>query len=116
MNKEKIIKKAYLIGKIKEQVTLSKEGKVLSPTKVLEMIPKIFLRIIKRNIFKGKTQQNFIARKKRDMPNNYVTNNEQKEPVKCWECQGPHYAKDYPNRKMKFNNMHTIQEEASNCW
>ena len=30
---------------------------------------------------------------------NYVKSNELKEPVKCWECQGPHYASVCPNRK-----------------
>ena len=47
------------------------------------------------------------------MPNNYVKINEQKEPIKCWECQGPHYAKDFPNRRGNFSNVHTIQEEAT---
>ena len=37
--------------------------------------------------------------------------NEHKEPVKCWECQGPHYEKYCPNRKGNFNKVHTIQEE-----
>ena len=32
--------------------------------------------------FKSKTQQNFTTPKNRDMPNNYVKNNEQREPVK----------------------------------
>ena len=32
--------------------------------------------------FKSNTQQNFTASKNRDIPNNYVTNNEQREPVK----------------------------------
>ena len=45
------------------------------------------------------------------MPNNYVKNNEHKENVKCWECQGPNYAKYFPNEKGNFNNVHTIQEE-----
>ena len=47
------------------------------------------------------------------MPNNYVKNNEQREHVKCWECQGPHYAKHSSNRRRNFNNVHTIQEEKT---
>ena len=45
------------------------------------------------------------------MPNNYVKNNEHKEPIKCWECQAPHYAKDCPNRRKNYNNFDIIQEE-----
>ena len=63
--------------------------------------------------FKGKTQQNIKAPKGRDMHNNYVKNNEQKEPVNCQECQGPHYAKDCPNRKRNSSNVHTIQKEEN---
>ena len=62
--------------------------------------------------FKSKRQHDFTASKNKDMPNNYVKNNEQREPVKCWECQGPHYAKGCPNRKRNFSNVHTIHEEA----
>ena len=47
------------------------------------------------------------------MPNNFVKNNEHKEPVKCWKFQGPHYAKYCMNRRGKFNNVHTIQEEET---
>ena len=36
--------------------------------------------------FKSKTQKHITTPKGRDMPNNYVKNNEHKEPIKCWEC------------------------------
>ena len=49
--------------------------------------------------FKIKTQQNVAEPKGIYMPNNYVKNNEHKQPIKCSECQGPHYAKYCPNRK-----------------
>ena len=53
MNKEKIRKKTYLTRRVKEQVILSKEGKVLSPTQISKITPKIFLRtIIKEQILK----------------------------------------------------------------
>ena len=35
------------------------------------------------------------------MPNNYVKNTEQKEPVKCWDCHRPHYEKGLPEHKDK---------------
>ena len=60
--------------------------------------------------FKSNTQQNFTAAKNKDIPNNHGKNNEEREPVKWWEFQGPHYAKDCPNIKKNFNNVHTIQE------
>ena len=47
------------------------------------------------------------------MPNNYVKNNEQREHVKCLECQGPHYAKDSLNRRRNFSNVHTIQNQET---
>ena len=43
--------------------------------------------------------------------NNYIKNNERKEPVKCWECNGPHYASVFPNRKQSVSNIHMVQEE-----
>ena len=43
--------------------------------------------------FKSKVPQNTATSKGRDISNNFVRNTEQREPVKCWEFQGPHYAK-----------------------
>ena len=42
---------------------------------------------------------------------NYTKSFERKEPIKCWECNGPHYASSCPNRKNNVSNIHTIQEE-----
>ena len=42
---------------------------------------------------------------------NYTMKFERKEPIKCWECNGPHYASVYPNWKKTISNIHTIQEE-----
>ena len=42
---------------------------------------------------------------------NYVKNNKRKEPIKCWECQGPHYASICTNINKTVNNIHTVQEE-----
>ena len=44
---------------------------------------------------------------------NYTKKFECKEPIKCWECNGPHYASVYPNRKKNVSNIHTIQEEMT---
>ena len=44
---------------------------------------------------------------------NFTKNFELKEPIKCWECNGPHYASVYPNRKKTVSNIHTIQEEMT---
>ena len=44
---------------------------------------------------------------------NFTKNFERKEPIKCWECNGPHYAPVYPNQKKTGNNIHTIQEEMT---
>ena len=45
--------------------------------------------------------------------NNYAKSFERKEPVKCWECNGPHYASVCPNRKNTVSNIHTIQEDMT---
>ena len=44
---------------------------------------------------------------------NYTKNFEHKEPIKCWECNGPHYSSVCPNLKMTVSNIHTIQEEMT---
>ena len=45
--------------------------------------------------------------------NNYTKNFEGKEPIKCWECNGPHYALVYPKWKNTISNIHIIQEEMT---
>ena len=44
---------------------------------------------------------------------NFTNNFECKEPVKCWECNGPHYALVCPNWKNTVSNIHTIHEEMT---
>ena len=44
---------------------------------------------------------------------NYIKNNECKEPIKCWDCNVPHCASVYPNRKKTIINIHTVQEEMT---
>ena len=44
---------------------------------------------------------------------NFTKNFERKEPVKCWECNGPHYASFCPNQKKTISNIHNIQEEMT---
>ena len=66
-----------------------------------------------KNNYQKTDFKNKVASKDRDMSNNFVRNTEQREPVKCWECQGPHYAKYCLNQKGKINNIHTIQEEET---
>ena len=45
--------------------------------------------------------------------NNYIKNNEHKEPVKCWECNEPRYASVCPSRKKTISNIHIVQEEMT---
>ena len=42
---------------------------------------------------------------------NFTKNFEHKEPIKCWECNDPHYASVCPNQKKTVRNIHTIHEE-----
>ena len=44
---------------------------------------------------------------------NYTKKIERKEPIKCWECNGPNYASVYPNWKNIVSNIHTIHEEMN---
>jgi len=39
----------------------------------------------------------------------YNKNTTQREPLKCWECGDPHYYKECPSRKNKFNNVHMLR-------
>ena len=44
---------------------------------------------------KGNSQINPNGQRNKEYVNNhsnYTKNFEQKEPIKCWECNGPHYA------------------------
>ena len=92
---------------------MNREGKVLRPASFGNNSIKFSNNNYQGTDYKGKTQQNFTTPKSGDMPNNYVKNNEQTEPMKCWESQGPHYAKYCPNINGKLNNVHTIQEEET---
>ena len=65
---------------------------------------------------KSNSQTNQNNQKNKESANNhsnYTKNFERKEPVKCGECNGPHYAAICPNRKKTFSNIHTIQEEMT---
>ena len=56
---------------------------------------------------KGNSQLNPNGQRNKEPVNNhsnYTKKNEQKEPIKCWECNGPHYASICPNWKTKRNN------------
>ena len=44
---------------------------------------------------------------------NYTKNFERKEPIKCWECNVPHYASVCPSWKNTVSNIHTIQEDMT---
>ena len=57
--------------------------KVFKPNKSFENNSRNFSKnTYPKTYFKSKTQQNITSPKGRDMPNNYVKNSENKEPVK----------------------------------
>ena len=65
---------------------------------------------------KGNSQLNPNGPRNKEPANNhynYTKNNERKETVKCWECNGPHYESVFPNRKKTVTNIHTVQEEMN---
>ena len=67
---------------------------------------------------KNNSQNNQNNKKNKEPANNhsnYTKKFERKEPEKCWECNGPHYASVCPNWKKTVNNIHTIQAQ-DNCW
>ena len=106
--------KLYLIERLKRQVNLIRREEDSSQTRFLGVSirnsPKT---TIKKLILRIKTPQNIAASKGRDLFNNFVRNIEQRELVKCWECQGPHYAKYCSNQKGNTGNIHTAQEEET---
>ena len=56
-------------------------------------------------------QNNQKSKESTNNHDNYMKNFERKEPIKCWECNGPHYASVCPNQKKTVSNIHTIQEK-----
>ena len=60
---------------------------------------------------KGNSQSNPNGPRNKELANNhsnYIKNNERKEPVKCWDCNGPHYASVFPNIKNIVSNIHIV--------
>ena len=65
---------------------------------------------------KNNTPNNQNNSKGKDFANNhgnFTKSFEHKKPIKCWECNGPHYASVCPNRKKTGNNIHTIHDEMT---
>ena len=60
---------------------------------------------------KGNSQINPNGPRNKELVNNhsnYTKNNEQKEPIKCWECNGPHYASVFANQKKSVRNIDMV--------
>ena len=82
MNKEKVKEKVYLNWRVKEQ-----RIKGFKFNKNFRNNSQNYSKnTYKGTRFESNTQPNFTAAKNKDIPNNHVKNNEQREPVKCWEC------------------------------
>ena len=58
-------------------------------------------------------QNNFKGKETANNHGNFTKSFERKELVKCWECNGPHYASVCPNRKKTVSNIHIVQEEMT---
>ena len=58
-------------------------------------------------------QNNSKGKKFANNHGNFSKNFDRKEPIKWWECNGPHYASVCPNWKKTVSNIHTIQEEMT---
>ena len=61
------------------------------------------------NNYKGFKPQNSTIKEPSTVLNKNPT---QKDPLKCWECGGPHYFKYCPVRKNN-SNVHSIQEAVT---
>ena len=88
-------RKVCQTGRLKDLIILNRRRKVSYLTTVLGIITDvIFLIKISKGIKVIHTHNPNGQRNEEPINNhgNYTKNNERKESIKCWECNGPHYA------------------------
>ena len=86
MNKEKIRKECAPNGRIKRTSNFDQRRKGFNPNRNFENNSQNYSKNnYQGRYFKSNTQQNFRAANNIDIANNHGKNNEQREPVKCWE-------------------------------